>query len=169
MLTQRTGIPFVLRRNLCALSCLPSFSLWRCRLWPKPRRFPIRDSGTLMPALNEITLQQPSRLIGLPGAPRLIDVRTAEDHHLDPRVLPGARHMDLPNIANWGPNCTGEAVVVYCRDGSADSRGLQRGCAQKGSMPKPWREVRGFGVGQASLSCALKRCPRATPLAAPFG
>ena len=76
-----------------------------------------------MPAINEITLQQLSRLIGLPGGPRLIDVRSVEDYRLDPFVLPTALHRNLHDITRWAPNYAGERVVVYCQDGGTGSRG----------------------------------------------
>lgn len=76
-----------------------------------------------MSSVNEITLQQLSRLIGLPGAPRLIDVRSAEEYRLDPFVLPAAQHQDLRDITRWAPHYVGQRVVVYCKDGGANSRG----------------------------------------------
>ena len=46
-----------------------------------------------MPSPTEITVAQLSRLIGLPDAPALVDVRTDEDFTADPHLIPGAfRH-----------------------------------------------------------------------------
>ena len=47
-----------------------------------------------MPSNTEITVTQLFRLIGLPTAPALIDVRTAEDFAADPRLIPAARRRD---------------------------------------------------------------------------
>jgi hypothetical protein len=41
-----------------------------------------------MPAPDTITAPQLSRLVGLPDAPVLLDVRTDEDYAADPRLLP---------------------------------------------------------------------------------
>ncbi|MGO8426225.1 sulfurtransferase, partial [Rhizobium ruizarguesonis] len=42
-----------------------------------------------MPSFLEISPEKLSRLIGTPGAPVIIDVRTEEDFALDPRLVPG--------------------------------------------------------------------------------
>jgi hypothetical protein len=43
-----------------------------------------------MPSPTEISVPQLSRLVGLPDAPRVIDVRTAEDFDADPRMIPAS-------------------------------------------------------------------------------
>jgi len=64
-----------------------------------------------MPSPTEITVQQFARLMGLPGAPAIVDVRADEDFNANPRLLPTAqRHSS-----------TGYGVVeaicrpVHCR------------------------------------------------------
>ena len=42
-----------------------------------------------MPSTTEITVSQLSRLVGLPNAPTIVDVRVDEDVAADPRLLPG--------------------------------------------------------------------------------
>jgi len=44
-----------------------------------------------MPSPTEITVAQLARLIGLPGAPALVDVRTADEFRFDPQLIPTAR------------------------------------------------------------------------------
>ena len=44
-----------------------------------------------MPSAISITASQLSRLVGLPGAPTIIDVRTPDDFNADPR-------LDLPHV-----------------------------------------------------------------------
>lgn len=53
-----------------------------------------------MAAVNEVTLPQLSRIVGFPGAPRLLDMRAAGDVRLDPFGLPAARHLDPLSIAS---------------------------------------------------------------------
>src|SRR5215470_4016007 len=76
-----------------------------------------------MPAFDEITTQQLSRLIGLPDAPHLVDVRNAQSVRSDPRLLPAARNLDVGDIQIWGPVYGTGRVVVYCSDGGPLSRG----------------------------------------------
>ena len=63
-----------------------------------------------MPSTTEITVAQLSRLVGLPRAPAIVDVRIDEDYAADPRLLPGARRRDLPNVAAWAQDCAGASV-----------------------------------------------------------
>jgi rhodanese-related sulfurtransferase len=76
-----------------------------------------------MPSIDEITAQQLSRLVGLPGAPRLVDVRPETIVRSERRLLPTARNLDARDISAWGPSFKGERVVVYCHDGGALSQG----------------------------------------------
>jgi len=76
-----------------------------------------------MPSINEISVQQLSRLIGLPDAPHLVDVRPAPDNCAGYRLLPTARHLDARDIENWGPTYRGQRVIIYCSDGGALSHG----------------------------------------------
>lgn len=76
-----------------------------------------------MPTFDEITTQQLARLIGLPDAPRLVDVRNVQSVRSDPRLLPAARNLDVRDIQMWGPPYGRGRVVVYCNDGGALSRG----------------------------------------------
>lgn len=76
-----------------------------------------------MPSIDEITVQQLSRLIGLPGLPRLIDVRSEPAGRANVSLLPAARHLSASNIESWGRSFRGTRVVVYCHDGGAASQG----------------------------------------------
>jgi rhodanese-related sulfurtransferase len=76
-----------------------------------------------MPSPTEITVPQLSRLIGLPGAPTIIDVRPLEELQSDPRLLPAARHVDSGALSNWCRDYSGQRVVVCCRDGGHVSQG----------------------------------------------
>jgi len=76
-----------------------------------------------VPSLNEITVQQLSRLIGLPDAPHIVDVREAAAYRSTSRILPMARNLDVRDIRSWGPAYRNARVVVYCSDGGTLSRG----------------------------------------------
>ena len=77
-----------------------------------------------MASFCEITTQQLSRIIGVPDAPDVVDVRNAQAERADPRLLPTARWLDVADIGNWGPTFRGARVVVYCGDGGSLSRGV---------------------------------------------
>jgi rhodanese-related sulfurtransferase len=76
-----------------------------------------------MPSPTEITVAQLSRLVGLPAAPRLINVRTDEELKADPRLIPTARHHDYREKLQWAEKYVGHAVIVYCQHGLTLSQG----------------------------------------------
>jgi len=76
-----------------------------------------------MPSTTEITVPQLSRLIGLPGSPRLIDVRTDEDYAGDPRILPASRRRDFRSVPAWQEEYRGKPVIVTCQKGLKLSQG----------------------------------------------
>lgn len=86
-----------------------------------------------MPPPTMIAAAQLSRLVGLPDAPALIDVRTDDDHAADPRMLPGAARRDFRTVASWATDYAthGHAVVV-CRRGHALSQGVAAWLRQAG-------------------------------------
>lgn len=77
-----------------------------------------------MPSPTDVTTAQLVRLIGLPDAPVLIDVRTDEDHTADPRMLPGAMRRDHQEVAAWASDYAGCSVVVTCQRGAKLSQGV---------------------------------------------
>jgi rhodanese-related sulfurtransferase len=77
-----------------------------------------------MPSPTEITVSQLSRLIGLPGAPAIVDVRITEDVAADPRLIPGARSSDYRTACQWTSTDAGGAVVVVCQKGQKLSQGV---------------------------------------------
>ncbi|SON55403.1 hypothetical protein HDIA_1862 [Hartmannibacter diazotrophicus] len=76
-----------------------------------------------MPSNTEITPSQLARLIGLPTAPVLIDVRTADDVAADPRILPCSEHRDATDAALWAKDFAGCQVTVVCQKGKKLSEG----------------------------------------------
>jgi rhodanese-related sulfurtransferase len=78
-----------------------------------------------MPSPDTITSAQLSRLIGLPDAPVLLDVRTEEDHAADPRMLPASHRRDHRTVSAWGTGYAGRpVVVVICQRGLKLSEGV---------------------------------------------
>lgn len=76
-----------------------------------------------MPSTTTITVSQLSRLIGLPHAPALLDVRIDEDYQADPRLVPGSLRRDYRAAPSWAPDCRGKSVVVICQKGQKLSEG----------------------------------------------
>jgi rhodanese-related sulfurtransferase len=76
-----------------------------------------------MPSTSTITPSQLSRLIGLPHAPVIADVRIDDDYRADPRLLPGALRRDYQAVARWAPEYRGKSVIVVCHKGQKLSEG----------------------------------------------
>ncbi len=77
-----------------------------------------------MPAPDTITAPQLSRLVGLPDAPVLLDVRTDEDYAADPRLLPASVRRDARSVTSWAGDYAGRSVVVSCQRGLKLSQGV---------------------------------------------
>ncbi len=76
-----------------------------------------------MPAPDTITTTQLSRLVGLPDAPVLLDVRTEEDYAADPRLLPASIRRGAREAASWAADYATRHVVVICQRGLKLSQG----------------------------------------------
>src|SRR5579872_2803651 len=70
-----------------------------------------------MPFPNSISTDKLCRLIGTPGAPVLIDVRSDEDFAADARLVPASIRRTPNEISEWGKAFAGRSVVVICRHG----------------------------------------------------
>ena len=77
-----------------------------------------------MPSTTEITVSQLSRLVGLPRAPAIIDVRLDDDVAADPRLLPGSSRRPYQNVAAWSRDYAGASVIVVCQKGLKLSQGV---------------------------------------------
>lgn len=76
-----------------------------------------------MPSHPQITATQLARLVGLAGAPAIVDVRTNEDFAADPRLIPGSIRRDFAKVAAWSGDFAGKEVVVSCQRGAKLSEG----------------------------------------------
>lgn len=85
-----------------------------------------------MPSPTEISVQQLSRLVGLPDAPSIIDVRNAEHVNEDSRIVPGAVHRAYSAVESWASRYQGRRVVVVCEHGKRNSQGVAAWLRQSG-------------------------------------
>ena len=113
-----------------------------------------------MPSNTDITVAQLSRLIGLPNAPVIIDVRDEDDYPADPRLVPGAVHRDYRAVAEWSRHwpAPGSDAVIVCQKGLKlsegvaailRSRGVQAEVLEGGFLA--WRDAGGLLVSPAKL------------------
>jgi rhodanese-related sulfurtransferase len=77
-----------------------------------------------VPSHPQINAAQLARLVGLSGAPAIIDVRNDEDFAADPRLIPGSIRRDFATVAAWAGDFTGRDVVVSCQRGAKLSEGV---------------------------------------------
>ena len=76
-----------------------------------------------MSSPDTITSVQLARLIGLPDAPILLDVRTDDDFAADSRLPPGAVRRNWQAAPEWAANYANRNVVVTCQRGLKLSQG----------------------------------------------
>jgi rhodanese-related sulfurtransferase len=102
-----------------------------------------------MPSPTEITVAQLSRLVGLPGAPVLADVRTDLEYKADPRLFPSARRHSSANVDGWCRRYAGQSIVVACQRGEAPSQAVAAQLRHEGFEAQTleggfdaWREAR---------------------------
>lgn len=78
-----------------------------------------------MASPTEISVPQLARLIGLPEAPMIIDVRIDDDFNTDPFLVPGARRFfRYQDVAVWGPSLRAKPIIAVCREGRKLSQGV---------------------------------------------
>ena len=112
-----------------------------------------------MTSAISITVSQLSRLVGLPGAPTIVDVRTPDDFNADPRLLPAAARRDFQAVTQWASEFVGRRVAVVCQKGQKLSQGAaawlrHEGCAAEvlEGGHEAWREAGGLLIN-------LEKCP----------
>ncbi len=85
-----------------------------------------------MPFPTEITVPQLSRLVGLPEAPAVVDVRSDDEFKADPRLIPTAQRHDSRDAASWASRYAGRATIVVCQCGAQYSHGTASWLRHKG-------------------------------------
>ncbi|WP_336057921.1 sulfurtransferase/chromate resistance protein [Nitratireductor sp. CH_MIT9313-5] len=76
-----------------------------------------------MPALNAISLDKLTRIVGTPRAPLLLDVRSEEDFSANPRLLPGSTRIDDQALADLAPQLGDQPYIAVCQAGHRRSQG----------------------------------------------
>jgi rhodanese-related sulfurtransferase len=76
-----------------------------------------------MSSINTISIDKLARLVGTPHCPVLIDVRTDEDFHADPRLVPSAMRRPHADPSAWAGELVARSAVVICQKGAALSEG----------------------------------------------
>lgn len=77
-----------------------------------------------MPSPTTISVDKLVRLIGTPGCPALIDVRTDEDFAADPRLLPGSVRRPHASVSDWSGGLDASSAIVICQKGRKFSEGV---------------------------------------------
>src|SRR5262245_18359780 len=75
-----------------------------------------------MPSPTEISDAELSRVIGLPGAPVLVEVRTDQEFKSDPRLIPAAQRHPSTGAEGWCRRYAWQSVVVVCQSGGTLSQ-----------------------------------------------
>lgn len=106
-----------------------------------------------MPSTTAITVPQLTRLLGLPGAPVIIDVRVDDDYNADPRLLPASIQRDFKTVSTWAAEFAGKPVVVVCQKGQKLSQGVAAWLRHEGISAESleggfeaWRDGKGLLV-----------------------
>jgi rhodanese-related sulfurtransferase len=76
-----------------------------------------------MSAPNTIVPEKLNRLIGTPGAPVIVDVRSQEDFEADPRLIPASLRRSHTDVAGWAKDFEDRDVVAICHHGGKLSHG----------------------------------------------
>jgi rhodanese-related sulfurtransferase len=77
-----------------------------------------------MSANTSINIDKLLRLIGTPGCPAIVDVRTEEDFQKEPRLIPGAVRRSHGDVAQWAEGYKGRSVIAVCEKGLKLSHGV---------------------------------------------
>jgi rhodanese-related sulfurtransferase len=111
-----------------------------------------------MSSTTQITVAQLSRLVGLPDAPAIVDVRISEDFEASPYLVPGSGRQDYRAVAEWAPRYQGRRVVVLCQRGLKLSEGAAAWLRHEGIAAESleggyeaWRESGGLAVAGARI------------------
>jgi rhodanese-related sulfurtransferase len=102
-----------------------------------------------MASPTEITVQQLARLVGLPGAPAMVDLRKEEEFTFDPRLVPTAQCHSSIAVIEWWKRYGDRSIVVVCQSGGTLSQAAAARLRHEGLDAKTleggheaWREAR---------------------------
>ena len=77
-----------------------------------------------MPAPNEITVAQLSRLVGTPDCPDIVDISIDEDFAADPYLIPGSFRHPHTDLIGLKARLTSDRCVIVCQKGIKLSQGM---------------------------------------------
>jgi rhodanese-related sulfurtransferase len=77
-----------------------------------------------MSSFNTISVDKLARLVGTPGSPAIVDVRTEEDFSADSRLIPASLRRSHVDPWRWTGEFSGRAVIVVCQKGLKLSQGV---------------------------------------------
>jgi rhodanese-related sulfurtransferase len=110
---------------------------------------PSIEVDATMTSPSEITVAQLSRLVGLPGAPVLADVRTDQEYKSDLRLVPTAQRHTSIGVEGWCRRYGGQSIVVLCQIGESLSHAVAARLRHEGFEAQTleggydaWREAR---------------------------
>lgn len=105
-----------------------------------------------------ISAAQLLKLVGLPDAPVIIDVRIPDDVAADPRRLPGSDSRSHTDVSVWANAYAGQRVVVSCQRGLKLSEGVAAWLRHHGIAAEnltggfeAWRDAGGLLLRSAAL------------------
>lgn len=111
-----------------------------------------------MTSNTQITAGQLSKLVGLPEAPMLIDVRIPDDFAASPHLLPASERRAHGDVAEWAPAYRGQRVIVICQRGEKLSEGVAAWLRHEGAAAETleggyeaWRMADGLVVAAGKL------------------
>jgi rhodanese-related sulfurtransferase len=77
-----------------------------------------------LPSPTTISVEKLARLLGTPGCPCLVDVRTDEDFAASRRLVPGSIRRPHASVADWIETFEPTSAVVICQKGRKLSEGV---------------------------------------------
>ncbi|TPJ56362.1 MULTISPECIES: sulfurtransferase/chromate resistance protein [unclassified Mesorhizobium] len=106
-----------------------------------------------MPSTTAVTVPQLIRMVGLPGSPAILDIRTEDDYNADPRLLPASYRRDFKTVQTWAADFAGSRVAVVCQQGKKLSQGVAAWLRHEGIAAESleggfeaWRDAHGLLV-----------------------
>src|ERR1700722_17219945 len=95
---------------------------------------PFGYKGRIVSSLNNISPEKLWRLIGVPHAPALVDVRAEADFAADARFIPSAVRRAHSTVSEWGPEFAGRSTIVICENGQGLSEGVAAWLRHAGAL-----------------------------------
>lgn len=111
-----------------------------------------------MPSNTDITVNQLARLVGLPNAPVIIDVRIPDDIAADSRFIPCTEFRSHKTVTEWAGAYAGLDVIISCHKGLKLSQGVAAWLRHEGINAQTleggfvaWRDAGALLVNPAPL------------------